>query len=146
MTEQLNKRQQAKANTRSKVIDGARALWKEPGTYQTNGIREIAVYIGMSTGAVFANFDSKDDLWRAAFDCEPPIDSALTRAAPALQKALQDLVDVMSMKPEDQPLFPALLAADLLDRLKEQQLDEEASRSESSAKRQLATPSLDIAA
>lgn len=128
MTEQLTKRQQAKATTRAKVIDGAKALWKEPGTYHTNGIREIAAYIGMSTGAVFANFVSKDDLWRAAFECEPPIDGVLTRAAPALYKALQDLVDAASMKPEDQPLYPAFTAASLLDRIKEQLLDEEAAR------------------
>ncbi len=130
MTEQLTKRQQAKANTRAKVIDGAKALWKEPGTYHVNGIREIAALIGMSTGAVFANFESKDDLWRAAFDCEPPIDSVLTRAAPALYKALQDLVDACSVEPEAQPLYPALVAANLLDQVKEQLLDEEAARAD----------------
>ena len=142
----MNKRSTAKAKTRTKVIDGAKALWKEPGTYHTNGIREIAVYIGMSTGAVFANFASKDELWRAAFECEPPVDSVLTRAAPALHKALQDLVDVMSMKPEDQPLFPAIMAADLLDRLKNQLLDEEAARSASSAEHQPSSTALHFAA
>ncbi|MNI13644.1 hypothetical protein D3C73_668780 [compost metagenome] len=94
----------------------------------------------MSTGAVFANFDSKDDLWRAAFDCEPPIDSIMTRAAPALFDALQDLVDAVSAKPEDQPLYPALVAADLLDRVKEQLLDEQAERENAEAAASLTTP------
>ncbi|MFS0709959.1 TetR family transcriptional regulator [Brevundimonas phoenicis] len=138
MTERLNKRQHAKAVTRKKVIDGAKACWAKPGSYVERtpggaGIREIAKHIKMSTGAVFANFDSKDDLWRAAFDCEPPIDSIMTRAAPALFEALQDLVDAVSVKLEDQPLYPALAAADLLDRLKEQLLDEQAEREKAQA-------------
>jgi len=47
MTERLNKRQHAKALTRKKVIDGARACWAKPGSYVERtpggaGIREIA--------------------------------------------------------------------------------------------------------
>lgn len=145
MTERLNKRQHAKALTRQKVIDGARACWAKPGSYVERtpggaGIREIAKHIKMSTGAVFANFDSKDDLWRAAFDCEPPIDSIMTRAAPALFEALQDLVDAVKAKPEDQPLYPALVAADLLDRVKEQLLDEQAERENAEAAASLTAP------
>lgn len=138
MTNRLNKRQLAKAATRQKVIDGARACWKKPGSYVERtaggaGIREIAKHIKMSTGAVFANFDSKDDLWRAAFGCEPPIDSVMTRAAPALFEALQDLVDAVSVKPEEHRPYPALVAAGLLDRLKEQLLDEQAQRENAEA-------------
>lgn len=134
-----------KAATREKTISAAKALWRDPGSYSVNGIREVAAMIDMSTGAVFSNFDTKDDLWRAAFDCEPPIDGVLTRAAPDLFKALQDLVDAMSVRPEDQPLYPALVAATLLDRVKDQLLDEEAARS-ATVEAEPSVPALDMAA
>jgi hypothetical protein len=35
----------------------------------------------MSTGAIFANFASKADLWREAMGYEPPVDSEAVRAA-----------------------------------------------------------------
>lgn len=57
----LNKRQQAKIRTRQKVIDAGRALFMEGG-YGKATIRDIAKRAGMSTGAVFANFDNKADL------------------------------------------------------------------------------------
>lgn len=85
MTEivQLNRRQQAKAATRSKILTTARRLWAEPGTYEspTSTMRAIAAAAGVSTGAIFANWASKEDLWREAMGFEPPIDSALVREA-----------------------------------------------------------------
>lgn len=131
MTKPLNKRQNAKAATRQKVIDGAKALWAEPGSYKEKGgagIREIAAHIKMSTGAVFANFETKDDLWRAAFECEPPIDSVLTRAAPELFQALQDLVDIRPEVSKGDDAFAAQtwrIAEALLERVKDQLLEEQ---------------------
>lgn len=75
----MSKRELSKAATRQKVIAAAKALWAEPGSYHQNGIRDLADAMGMSTGSVFSNFESKDDVWRAAFGCEPPVDSHLTR-------------------------------------------------------------------
>lgn len=83
----LNKRQLAKADTRAKVIAAAQALWAEPGTYEFWSIRDIAAHIGMSTGAVFANFASKADLWREAMGYEPPVDCEAVRAALKAQAA-----------------------------------------------------------
>lgn len=82
MTEavRVNRRVLAKARTRAKVIASAAALWAEPGTYESVGIREIAKGAGMSTGAVFANFDSKADLWREVMGYEPPVDGPEVRA------------------------------------------------------------------
>lgn len=57
----LNRRQQAKAKTRQKVLDAGRDLFKKGGYGQAT-IRDIAKAADMSTGAVFANFDSKTDL------------------------------------------------------------------------------------
>lgn len=63
-----NRRKQAKNSTRQAVIDAGRTIFMEGG-YEDATIRSIAKRIrrpdkpdGMSTGAVFANFDSKADL------------------------------------------------------------------------------------
>lgn len=81
MTKPVTKRDLKKMATAKRAIDAARKLWAEPGSYNKNGIREIAAEMKMSTGAVFANYEGKDALWLAAFDCPPPVDSFLTRSA-----------------------------------------------------------------
>jgi AcrR family transcriptional regulator len=53
----------AKQQTRSKVLAAARKLFSENG-YEGATIRDIAAAAGMSTGAVFANFSDKSDLFR----------------------------------------------------------------------------------
>lgn len=77
----MSRRQLAKAHTRARIIAAAQKLWAEPGSYEGGTIRVIADAAGMSTGAIFANFEGKEDLWRAAMGYEPPIDSAEVRAA-----------------------------------------------------------------
>jgi len=53
----------AKQQTRAKVLSAARRLFSENG-YEGATIRDIAAAAGMSTGAVFANFSDKSDLFR----------------------------------------------------------------------------------
>ncbi|MFZ5718463.1 MAG: TetR/AcrR family transcriptional regulator [Pseudomonadota bacterium] len=53
----------AKQQTRLKVLAAARRLFAEQG-YEGATIRDIAAAAGMSTGAVFANFTDKSDLFR----------------------------------------------------------------------------------
>lgn len=53
----------AKQQTRVKVLAAARKLFSEAG-YEGATIRDIAAAAGMSTGAVFANFADKSDLFR----------------------------------------------------------------------------------
>ena len=53
----------AKQQTRAKVLAAARRLFSEQG-YEGATIRDIASAAGMSTGAVFANFADKSDLFR----------------------------------------------------------------------------------
>ena len=53
----------AKQATRLKVLTAARHLFSEQG-YEGATIRDIAAAAGMSTGAVFANFTDKSDLFR----------------------------------------------------------------------------------
>jgi Transcriptional regulator len=60
----LNRRQAAKVRTRHKVLEAARSLFSERG-YDPATIRDIAKGAGMSTGAVFANFQDKAELFDA---------------------------------------------------------------------------------
>src|SRR6478735_5015435 len=57
------RRTPAKQQTRAKVLAAARRLFSEEG-YEGATIRDIAAAAGMSTGAVFANFTDKSDLFR----------------------------------------------------------------------------------
>lgn len=61
----MNKRETAKAATRAKVIASAANLFAAEGGYVQATIRDIAKGAGMSTGAVFANFTDKRDLYIA---------------------------------------------------------------------------------
>jgi AcrR family transcriptional regulator len=57
-----NLRVQAKARTRQKILDAARRLFAAKG-YEAATVRDIAAGAGMSTGAVFANFTGKADVF-----------------------------------------------------------------------------------
>jgi AcrR family transcriptional regulator len=123
-----NKRQISKAATRDKAVQAALKLWSVPGSYEDHGIREIAHHMSMSTGAIFANFESKADLWRAAFDCDAPVDSVLTRAAPALFKALESLIEIrpeVARETQSGVADSWLEAEAIIERIKDQLLDEE---------------------
>ena len=57
-------RAQSKLKTRHRVLDAARQLFMERG-YEASTIRDIAAAAGLSTGAVFASFVDKTDLFNA---------------------------------------------------------------------------------
>lgn len=63
------KRAEAKAQTRSKVLQAAERLFLIVG-YEAATIRDIAERAGMSTGAVFANFAGKEELFLAVLEEE----------------------------------------------------------------------------
>lgn len=81
MTEtiKLNRRQQAKARTRAKLLTTARDLWGSY-TYDQITMRDIAHEAGVSTGAIFANWPGKAHLWREAMGYAPPTDCPEVRA------------------------------------------------------------------
>lgn len=58
----LTRRAVAKLRTRQIVLDAAKRLFTERG-YEAATVRDIATAAGMSTGAVFANFNDKADLF-----------------------------------------------------------------------------------
>ena len=57
-------RAQSKLKTRRRVLDAARQLFMERG-YEASTIRDIAAAADLSTGAVFASFTDKTDLFNA---------------------------------------------------------------------------------
>lgn len=69
-TPRLTRRQAAKIRTADRVLEAARHHFTTVG-WAKGTIRAIAQKAGMSTGAVFANYDSKDVLYRAAMGHDP---------------------------------------------------------------------------
>jgi AcrR family transcriptional regulator len=71
----------AKQQTRAKVLAAARKLFSEAG-YEGATIRDIAAAAGMSTGAVFANFTDKSDLFHEIMLADlAALNEAMTEAA-----------------------------------------------------------------
>lgn len=76
-------RAQSKLKTRRRVLDAARQLFMERG-YEAATIRDIASQAGLSTGAVFASFVDKTDLFNAvmAEDFQRQVEVVLQAAQP----------------------------------------------------------------
>ncbi|TPW04734.1 MAG: TetR family transcriptional regulator [bacterium] len=87
-TPRLNRRQAAKVRTRQKVLDAARALFAERG-YEPATIRDIAKGAGMSTGAVFANFQDKAELFEAVLSEDMAKLAEILKAAAAAETSLR---------------------------------------------------------
>jgi len=66
-----SRRHAMKVVTRDRIITTARRLFNELG-YDGVGMRNLADEIGMSTGALFGHFDSKDKIWEAAIGGPTP--------------------------------------------------------------------------
>lgn len=82
-------RQLAKAVTREKILAAAKTCFGTLG-YERAVIRDIANTAGMSTGAVFANFTGKADLYAAIYGhppISPEIGAQLMRAAKDILKS-----------------------------------------------------------
>ena len=81
----------AKQQTRIKVLAAARNLFSEEG-YEGATIRDIAAAAGMSTGAVFANFSDKSDLFREIMSDDMEALSAAMRDAAGRGRNVEDAV------------------------------------------------------
>lgn len=66
----LNRRQAAKLRTADRVLKAARDHFTTVG-YEAGTIRAIAKGAGMSTGSIFANYENKAVLYRAAMGHDP---------------------------------------------------------------------------
>ena len=81
----------AKQQTRLKVLAAARRLFSEEG-YEGATIRDIAAAAGMSTGAVFANFSDKSDLFREIMADDMEALSTAMRDAAIRGRSVEDAV------------------------------------------------------
>ena len=97
----MNKREAAKARTRAKALKAARAAFSTTD-YHAVTIRALAKSMRMTTGAIFANFTGKEDLYRQAMGMEPPLDGPLTRAAPLLLSFARRIESAMLHTPRDE--------------------------------------------
>jgi len=89
----LTRRAMAKLRTRQALLEAGRQLFTERG-YEDATVRDIARAAGMSTGAVFANFSDKADLFA----------EILSDDYEALASAMREIAV------EDRPVREALIA------------------------------------
>src|SRR5690348_12189722 len=62
-------REQSKAHTREKLLDAARTVFASRG-FNGASVEEIASEAGFSTGALYSNFDGKEDLFLVLMERE----------------------------------------------------------------------------
>jgi AcrR family transcriptional regulator len=67
----FSRRHAKKVVTHDRIVTTARRLFREQG-YDGVSMRSLAVEIGMSTGALFGHFESKEKIWEAAIGGPPP--------------------------------------------------------------------------
>lgn len=91
----LNRRAAAKQQTRRRLIDAARALVAERG-YEAATLRDVAERARVSTGAVFASFEDKADLFNAVvLDDQAALLSRMRHAAEGAASAGEALFDML---------------------------------------------------
>ncbi|MEN5112807.1 helix-turn-helix domain-containing protein [Brevundimonas diminuta] len=101
----LNRRQAAKARTRQRVFDSAETLFNDVG-FERATIRAIAKGAGMSTGAVFANFEDKTALYVAVFG-HPPLTPEQGRELVVALRRSHDMLEAFA----DEEGVPELLTS-----------------------------------
>src|SRR6476646_8049035 len=62
-------REQSRANTRERVLTAARSVFANRGFHGAS-VEEIASEAGFSTGALYSNFDGKEDLFLVLMERE----------------------------------------------------------------------------
>src|ERR1700758_2395817 len=62
-------REQSKAHTRERLLDAARSVFASSGFHGAS-VEEIASTAGYSTGALYSNFDGKEDLFLVLMERE----------------------------------------------------------------------------
>jgi len=114
LAERPNQRAQAKQRTREKIVAAAKLLFAERG-YEGATIRDIAKAAGMSTGAVFASFTDKADLFTDIAETEQAQLFATMRvAAEGLdgRTAILAMLDAAAERQlESLALFQAIMSA-----------------------------------
>jgi AcrR family transcriptional regulator len=110
----ITRRALAKQRTRQKVLEAAKQLFTERG-YEAATVRDIAAAAGMSTGAVFASFTDKADLFNeviiADYDALAGRMAQAAAAKTSVEAALLELLSVgYAFQLEQLPLLQAGVA------------------------------------
>jgi AcrR family transcriptional regulator len=105
-----NQRTLAKQRTREKILAAAKALFAERG-YEAATIRDIAKAAGMSTGAVFASFTDKSDLFTEIAETEQVELHQAMRAAASGLSGEAAVLAMLNAAAERQSAGPALFQA-----------------------------------
>jgi AcrR family transcriptional regulator len=109
-----NQRSLAKLRTREKILAAAKALFAERG-YEAATIRDIAKGAGMSTGAVFASFTDKSDLFTEIAETEQNELNHAMRAAASEQTGRAAVVAMLDAAVDrhmgELALFRAVMSA-----------------------------------
>jgi AcrR family transcriptional regulator len=93
----MTRRALAKQQTRRRLIDAARRLVAERG-YEAATLRDVAALADVSTGAVFANFDDKADLFNEVIiDDRAALLAQMKRAAAQASSASQALLAMLAV-------------------------------------------------
>jgi AcrR family transcriptional regulator len=93
----LGVRAAAKARTRRKLIDAAKQLFMQRG-YEGATVRDIASAAGLSTGAVFASFSDKAELFNDVLLCDGDAQAVAMREAAAERGGVRErLVRVLTV-------------------------------------------------
>lgn len=90
----LTRRALAKQETHGKILQAAKRLFISRG-YEAATIRDIAAEAGMSTGAVFANFTDKHDLFQAVLQADFEVHSALVEDAVNYAGPIEDALTAL---------------------------------------------------
>ena len=102
-----------KARTRAEILDHAARLFRLRGYAGTN-IDDIMLAAGLTRGAFYAHFTSKDDLFAEVVRARPrPAGAGCAAASPAaVLKAYLDKADLAAIAPElhASPPCPAIVA------------------------------------
>jgi len=114
LDERPNQRALAKQRTREKIVASAKQLFAERG-YEGATIRDIAKTAGMSTGAVFASFTDKSDLFTEIAEAEQAqLYASMRAAAEGLQgcDAILAMLDAAAARQlTSAALFQAIMSA-----------------------------------
>jgi AcrR family transcriptional regulator len=94
VTERPNRRAENKARTRQKVLEAAKTLFMQRG-YEGATMRDIAAEAGLSTGALFANFTDKADLFNEVILTDFEQQHAQITEAMAGAKTVKDKIVAM---------------------------------------------------
>ena len=94
VSERPNRRAENKARTRQKVLEAAKTLFMQRG-YEGATMRDIAAEAGLSTGALFANFTDKADLFNEVILTDFEIQHDQIAEAMAGAKSVKDKIVAM---------------------------------------------------